>query len=307
MPISGETRVFGLLGYPVAHSLSPAMYNEAFAALDYPGVYVAFPVEPVRVAEAVAGVRALGLGGANVTVPHKQAVIPHLDEVTPAARQIGAVNVIIPRDGRLIGDNTDGRGFLRSLREELGLEPTGARAVILGAGGAARAIAVELLRAGLSRLVIANRTLARAQELAGALQHNGLATASGEEGASSVSLAPAGGGNATVAAMDLQDSRLQEEVATAHLLIHTTTWGMAPHHHVPPLIPAHWLAPPTAVCDIVYAPAETSLLREARRRGCPTLPGIGMLLYQGVIALESWLERPAPVAVMREALLRHLS
>lgn len=301
--VSGRSRVFGVIGFPVAHSLSPAMHNAAFAALDYPGVYVPFPVEPGRLSEAVAGIRALGLGGVNVTVPHKEAVMAFLDEVTPMARRVGAVNTVIHREGRLIGDNTDGRGFLRSLAEELGVEPRGLRALILGAGGAARAIAAALLEAGAAGLVIANRTEERARGLVRDLLAGGAGPGA----------APDPGGQQgeppdppDVRAMALDDPRLEGEVAEADLLIHTTTWGMDPHGDVPPLIPARWLSPRTAVCDIVYAPLETSLLREARARGCPVLPGLGMLLYQGALAFEAWTGRKAPVEAMRRALERCL-
>lgn len=300
--VSGRSQVFGVIGFPVAHSLSPAMHNAAFAAVDYPGIYVPFPVEPGRLPEAMAGVRALGLGGVNVTVPHKEAVMAHLDEITPMARRVGAVNTVIHREGRLIGDNTDGRGFLRSLREELGVEPGGLRTVILGAGGAARAIGAALLEAGVARLVIANRTGERARSLLRDLLAAGWpspAPGPGGEQGGEEGEAPVAG---DVAAMALDDPALEGEVAGADVLIHTTTWGMAPEADVPPLIPAHWLHPRTAVCDIVYAPLETSLLREARARGCRVLSGLGMLLYQGALAFEAWTGRKAPVDVMRRAL-----
>jgi len=300
--VSGRSRVFGVIGYPVAHSLSPVMHNAAFAALNYPGVYVPFPVEPARLPEAVAGIRALGLGGVNVTVPHKQAVIPFLDEITPAARRAGAVNTVIHREGRLIGDNTDGGGFLRSLREELGIEPRGLNVVILGAGGAARAIAAALLEEGVARLVIANRTRERAEGLVRHLSpEQGAGAPRGSEGRAGELRLPT-----LLMAMALSDPDLEGEVGEADLLIHTTTWGMAPHGDVPPLIPARWLNPRTAVCDIVYVPSETSLLREARARGCRVLPGLGMLLYQGALAFESWTGERAPVAAMRRALELHL-
>lgn len=285
--ISGHTRVFGVMGYPVAHSLSPLMHNRAFAVRGYPGVYVPLPVHPQQVEAAVAGIRALGLAGVNVTVPHKQAVMPFLDEVSLKARRIGAVNTIINRDGRLLGENTDGQGFLRSFQEELGRDFRSSRVVILGAGGAARALAVELLMAGVSRLLIANRTEARARALVADLK-------TWNEGP------------ARVDALGLQDERLAGEVRQADVVIQASSWGMSPHDDAPSLIPPEWLQPGTAVCDIVYTPAETGLLKAARERGCPTLAGLGMLLHQGAAAFELWTGLPAPVAEMRQVLEERL-
>lgn len=285
--VSGRTQVFGVMGYPVAHSLSPLMHNRAFAIRGYPGVYVPLPVHPDRVGEAVAGVRALGLAGANVTVPHKQAVIPFLDDVSLKARRIGAVNTIINRGGRLVGENTDGQGFLRSFREELGRDFRSARVVMLGAGGAARALAVELLMAGVDRLVIANRTEARAHALVADLK-------------------AWYDGSAGIEAYGLGGQRLAEEVQQADVLIQASSWGMSPHDDAPSLIPPDWLQPSTAVCDIVYTPAETGLLKAARERGCPTLPGLGMLVHQGAASFELWTGLPAPIAEMRQVLEDHL-
>lgn len=297
LAVSGGSRVFGIIGWPVAHSLSPAMHNRAFQVTGYPGVYVPFPVEPEKVAEAVAGIRALGLGGVNVTVPHKRSVMPCLDEISADAQRIGAVNTIVNRDGRLVGHNTDGAGFLRSLTEELGVHPRGASVVMLGAGGGARAIAVALLGAGAGSLTIANRTLATAEALAADLSRwYGAGDGDG-----------AGSSGRVREPLALDDMRLEEAVRQADLLIHTTVWGMAPHDDVPPLISPSWLNPGTVVCDIVYAPAETSLLRAARERGCRVLPGLGMLLFQGAIAFEMWTGQPAPVAAMRHVLEQHVS
>src|SRR5690606_30051374 len=157
--LTGEAAVVGVIGWPVAHSLAPLMHNRAFAHLDMNWVYVPFAVRPENLEAAVAGLRALSVRGFNVTIPHKTAIIPFLDQLTPAAAAIGAVNTVINRDGWLVGDNTDGLGFLQSLREEAEFDPAGSRTVIVGAGGAARAVAVSLADAGAARVVIANRTL----------------------------------------------------------------------------------------------------------------------------------------------------
>jgi len=282
--LSGEAAVVGVIGWPVAHSLSPRMHNRAFARLDMNWVYVPFAVRPEDLETAVAGLRALSVRGFNVTIPHKTAIIPFLDRLTPLASAIGAVNTVINQDGYLVGDNTDGIGFVRSLREEADFDPKGSRVVLLGAGGAARAVAFALAQAGAARLVIANRTVARAEELAAAVAGQG----------------------AEAVALPLDSPELGEELAGADLLVQTTPAGLAGGDEDRLPVPETWLDPPLIVCDIVYNPPLTPLLAAARRRGLRVVPGWGMLLYQGTAAFERWTGRPAPVAVMREALLQAL-
>ena len=294
--IDGRTRVVGVFGDPVEHSLSPPMHNRAFAALGLNFVYVAFHVRPERLPEAVRAVRALDLAGVNVTIPHKVAVMAHLDEVDPAAALIGAVNTVVNRGGRLYGTNTDGAGFVRSLREEAGLEPAGRRFVLLGAGGAARAIAMQLALDGAAELTIANRTVDRAEALAAAVT-KGLAAVPGARGTG-----PVAGTAPVVRAVPLEPGALQGALAEADAVIHTTPVGMDPHSDVPPVVAPELLRPGQLVCDIVYTPRQTALLRAARARGCRVLEGLGMLVYQGAIAFELFTGCPAPVEVMRQAL-----
>ncbi|HLT58103.1 MAG: shikimate dehydrogenase [Limnochordales bacterium] len=282
--LSGEAAVVGIIGWPVAHSLSPRMHNRAFAHLDMNWVYVPFPVHPSELETAVRGLRALSVRGFNVTIPHKTAIVPLLDRLTPAAAAIGAVNTVINQDGYLVGDNTDGIGFVRSLRDEADFDPAGSRVVVLGAGGAARAVAFALADAGVTRLVIANRTPARAQELAAAVARPGLETG----------------------ALGLDSPELREELAGADLLVQTTPAGMEGGSGAALPVPENWLHPPLIVCDIVYTPPLTPLLAAARRRGLRIVPGWGMLLYQGAAAFERWTGRPPPVAIMRAALLEVL-
>lgn len=284
MKLSGKTRVVGVFGDPVEHSLSPAMHNAAFAALELDWVYVPFHVKPEALGEAVRAVAALGMAGVNVTVPHKVRAMEHLDEVDEEARLIGAVNTIVNRSGRLVGYNTDGRGFLRSLEREGGAQPRGARAVIIGAGGAAQAIACSLALHGAARVTIANRTREKAEALARRI--------SAHTQAVGISLHP---------------EELAPELAGADILVHTTSVGMYPHHNVPPAVPPELLSPATLVCDIVYTPRETTLIAAARARGCRVVTGEGMLAYQGAIALELWTGREAPEAVMLETLRVHLA
>ncbi len=289
--ISGRTQLYGLLGHPVAASLSPAMHNAALRHLGLDAVYVPLPVLPERLAEAVRGLVAAGIRGFNLTVPHKLAILPLLDEITPEAQAVGAVNTVRVEHGsgtaRLTGTNTDGAGFLRSLEHDLQWRPAGKRVLLLGAGGAARGISESLLGAGAAGLWIANRTAARAQALLDGLRAR-------HPGAQLRLLAPA----------DLAGS-------APDLLVNATTVGMgggpgagSPLSLGP--VPLASLGVKEAVVDIVYHPAQTALLADARRLGLPCANGIGMLLYQGCAALEFWLGRPAPEAVMRAALLRAL-
>jgi shikimate dehydrogenase len=279
----GRTRLYGVLGHPVQASLSPALQNAGFRALGINALYVAFPVQPDRLAEAVRGLAAAGVGGFNLTVPHKVAILPLLDSVLPEAQAIGAVNTVRcePAGGgtRLTGTNTDGGGFLRSLERDLNFQPRGKRILLLGAGGAARGIAHALLREGAAALWIANRTPARATELAEALRAR----------------YPA----AQIEALPLDGAR-----GTApHLLVNATTVGMGDGGSPVRLSEVRGAE---AVLDIVYHPAETPLLAEARALGLPHANGIGMLLYQGAAALEFWTGQAAPVEPMRAALLAAL-
>jgi shikimate dehydrogenase len=271
--INGQTKLVGLIGYPIEHSLSPAMHNSAFAALSLNWCYVPLPAPPERLGEAVAGLRALGLAGVNVTVPHKEAVVSYLDEVTPAAQAIGAVNTIVVRKG-LIGHNTDWQGFLTALSEG-GFDPQGKRAVVLGAGGAARAVVHALARAG-AQVTVLNRTLARAQALIQDFSP----------------LFPA---------LPLTLQTLEEQTAGAHLLVNATPVGMWPQvdqsiwpEDLP--FPGH-----LTVFDLVYNPRQTKLLRQAEAVGAKVIGGLGMLVHQGAAAFELWTGEKAPVEVMYEA------
>ena len=273
----------GIIGYPIGHSMSPVFQQ---AALDDCGVdarYVAYQVPPDEVGEFVNGLRQPGIMGINVTVPHKEAVVPFLDEIDDWATEAGAVNTIVNREGRLTGHNTDGYGFLRALREGAGVEPRGRRTLILGAGGAARGVVLALARDGVGELTIANRTVERAESLA--------------------SLAR--GRNITAGAVPLSGGMLKEAASTAELIVNCTSIGMThgPGENETPL--AGQDIPPTAlVYDLVYNPLETRLLLEAAEAGAKTLGGIEMLVYQGAASFEMWLSRPAPVPVMLEAATR---
>jgi shikimate dehydrogenase len=273
--LSGASLVYGILGHPVAQSLSPAMHNAAFRALSLDAVYVPFPVAPEGLRAAVAGLAAAGVRGFNVTVPHKQAILPLLSEVLPEARAIGAVNTVRAEQGRLCGTNTDGEGFLHSLEHDLGFDPAGRSVLLLGAGGAARAIAFALAGAGVGRLAIANRTVARARALADECRAHFPALA--------------------VEALELG----QAPGRAPHLLVNSTSVGMGDDRAPLELGP---VGVREAVLDIVYHPPRTPLLAAAKALGLRSANGLGMLLYQGVAAFRFWTGREPPVDIMREAL-----
>ncbi len=277
--INGQTKLVGLMGHPVEHSLSPIMHNSAFAALGLNWCYLPLSVRPERLREAVAGLRALGFAGANVTVPHKEAAMSYLDEVTPQAQAIGAVNTIVVRGDELIGCNTDWQGFLTALSEG-GFDPQGKRAVVVGAGGAARAVVYALAQAG-AQVAVLNRTSARAQALVQDFSP----------------LFPA---------FPLTLQTLEEQTAQAHLLVNTTPVGMWPE-----LDGSIWpqeLAFPghLTVFDLVYNPRQTRLLRQAEAAGARAIGGLGMLVHQGAAAFELWTGEKAPVATMYEAASKKL-
>lgn len=276
MHISGRTQIVGIIGDPVAHSLSPAMHNAAFRALQLDYAYVAFHVNPAQVRQALAGVRALGIRGVNVTVPHKVRVMAHLDSISPTARRAGAVNTIVNRQGRLHGDNTDVTGFLRALRDAK-CQIRGRSALVVGAGGVARAVLTALVAGHARALIIANRTLARARRLARSFDAAGVPAASASLHA-------------------LQDPAL---LASVDLVVNATSVGL----HGERFFPLAYGATPASCLfvDLIYGRQTDFLVRagRARRRH---LDGTGMLVHQGAAAFQLWTRQPAPVAVMRAAL-----
>jgi shikimate dehydrogenase len=268
------TRVYGVLGWPVAHSRSPAMQNAAFEAAGIDATYVRFPVAPDALGDAVRGLRALGIAGANVTVPHKTAVIAHLDTIDESARAVGAVNTLtISEDGSIRGANTDVGGLVRALTEA-GATLAEARALVLGAGGAARAAVAGLRGAGAHVTVAARRV---------------------EEGA-----------RLGAPTLDLADrDALADALAAADVVVQATSatmQGDAAARTFVEALPLASLRPGALVTDLVYAPRDTLLLRAARAHGARTLDGLAMLLHQGALAFELWTGVPAPLPAMRAAL-----
>ena len=265
---TATTRVAAVIGSPVSHSRSPAIHNAAFAALGLDWVYVAFEVAPGRGADAVAAVRALALAGLSVTMPHKLDVAAAVDELSPAAAALGAVNTVVPLpDGRVAGHNTDGDGFVDSLRAG-GVDPVGMHVVLLGAGGAARAVAVALAAAGAREVTVVNRTAERAGEVA--------------------RLAGAVGSVGTPA-----------DVARADLVVNATSVGMGGDTTL--AVDPSLLSARQVVADLVYHPLDTPLLVAAREAGATTVEGLGMLVHQAARQLTLWTGCEAPIAVMDAA------
>ena len=267
--LSGRTTIAAVIGDPVRHSLSPAILNAAFAATGLDWAFAAFEVSEGRAGAALDAMRALGLGGLSVTMPHKSAVAEAVDELADDAARLGAVNCVVRRGDRLVGHNTDGAGLLGSLAADAGMAVAGARCVVLGAGGAGRAVAAALGRAGAAEVAVVNRTPQR--------------------GAAAATLA-GGSGRTAIAA---------EVVPGADLVVNATSVGMEGNPGMP--VAPDLLAADQVVVDLVYQPLRTELLAAAEACGARAVDGVGMLVHQAAAAFELWTGRDAPVAVMGDA------
>lgn len=284
MTVSGKTRVCAVIGDPVEHSLSPCIHNAAFQHLKLDYVYVAFKVAHRDLDAAIRGIRSLGIYGVNVTMPHKIAIIRHLDELDETARTVDAVNTILNRDGKLIGYNTDGEGALMALKSE-NQNPADKKAVILGAGGASRSVSHSL--APLVReLVILNQKadFEKAEKLGKELENQF---------------------GRKVRYHELNENNLKRELENADLLVNATPVGMHPNEDETP-VARGLLRRDLAVFDLVYHPTETRLLKEAKAVGASTIEGLSMLVHQGAASFEIWTGKKPPVEVMMKAAREHL-
>ncbi len=279
MRISGKAKVLGVFGHPIGHSLSPAMHSAAIEALGLDYVYVPFDVDPADLGRAIDGVRALGIAGVNVTIPHKEAVMEFLDEVEKEALEIGSVNTVANVDGRLIGSSTDGPAFIRSL-VETGYDPNGANAVIIGGGGAGRAIAFSLAKAG-AKVLIYDQEPGKAEKLASDVRR-----VAGEDSA---------GGESEFDAA-------REYLKSSNLLVNCTPVGMSPNVDRIP-VPVELLRADMTVYDVVYNPMRTKLLQAAEKAGARTVSGIKMFVYQGAISFATWTGIDPPADNMEAAVL----
>lgn len=282
MNISGKTRVCGVIGYPIEHTLSPLMQNAAFEAVGLDYVFLAFKVKPSRIEDAVNGLRALNIRGLNVTMPHKNRVMAHLDRIDLSAQIIESVNTILNKENLLFGFNTDGVGALKALKEN-GVELKGRKVLLLGAGGAARAIAYTMAKEA-DELAVLNRTVKQAQSLSKLLEKSF---------------------NKKIVAGSLSPSDIQKNLQDSDILINATSVGMKPHLYESPVAPK-LLRPNLAILDIVYNPLETKLAKDAKAAGAKVVSGVEMLIYQGAASFEIWTGKSAPVEVMRKAAFNHL-
>jgi len=271
----------GVISAPGKRSLSPVFQQAAFDHLDIAVKYQHWPTPPAGLETRVAGLRASAVLGANVTIPHKEACLPLADDVDPLARRVGALNTILNDGGTLRGRNTDVEGFLRAL-QEASFEPRGCAAVVAGAGGAARAVVVALAEAGAARITVVNRTLERGEQLVSDL-------------GAAVKPVP------LAAASDTRES-WEEAAAGASILVNCTSLGTAgtPEEDRSPM-PSDLIRSQALVYDLVYQPAETRLISDARRAGARTIGGLPMLIYQGAASFKLWTGRDAPVDIMLQA------
>lgn len=277
--VNYKAELVGVLGSPVAENPTGAMQEAAFRATGLNWRYLTIQVKPDDLADAIKGVRAFGMRGINLTIPHKVEVMQYLDEIAPDAEKIGAVNTVRRVGDHLIGENTDGKGFLRSLQVDAHFDPAGKRIVILGAGGASRAIGTELALAGAADLIVVNRTPLRGEDMVNDVRYRT---------------------GAPIAYMPWKETfAVGQDV---DLLVNATSIGLYPHVDDMPDVNLESARPDLLVCDVVFNPVETAFLRAARERGLPTLDGLSMLVYQGVIGFELWTGRDAPEAVMKAAL-----
>jgi shikimate dehydrogenase len=279
-----DKKILGIFGYPIGHTLSPLMHKVAaeYHSLDL--IYLAFSVKPPDLPDAFAGVKALGISGVNLTIPHKETAVLLVDELREEARLIGAINTVVLTNGKLIGHNTDGQGFVTSLKKDANETPSGKTVLLLGAGGGARAIGIHLALAGAKMITIANRTLGRAQELAFYLKDH-------SKGVS-------------VSAISLEREVLIPYMQEADIIINATSIGMGPEDT--PILPGERLSSHQLVCDIVYRPLDTLLLKAAKAKGARTLDGLGMLINQGALSFKLWTGYDMPVDLVRKRLLQEL-
>ena len=279
MKITGKTRVLGIIGWPVAHSLSPVMHNAAVEYLGLDLCYIPFSVKEGSFDSAIKGIPALSIAGLNVTVPYKERVLSHLSEISKEAKIIGAVNTIKVEEDRLIGYNTDGVGFISSLKE-VGHPVKNHSLLIIGAGGAAKAVVFQSAAEGAREIIIANRTIDKAIDLKRQTEtHFPLIK---------------------INAIGIGGRELKNAISRADIVVNTTSLGLRMEDPSP--LPNGLLHEGLFICDLIYNPPETALIRDARESGCQYMNGIGMLLHQGGASFKIWMEVEPPLEVMRQAL-----
>ncbi|SHG66994.1 shikimate dehydrogenase [Thermosyntropha lipolytica DSM 11003] len=283
MLITAQTRVIGLYGYPLGHTLSPLMHNAVFHNMHLPYVYLPFEICPHNLASAVDAIKSLNILGVNVTIPFKEEVIKYLDDLSAEARACKAVNLIKNEEGKLIGYNTDGEGFLSSLREE-GVNPAG-KALLIGAGGAARAVSYALAKAGVEEICFLDLEADRAEKLAAFIEEEtGIKAEAGV----------------------MNENFFNEQAADAGIIVNCSPAGMYPHIGVSPVENLDSILPEAVVCDIIYNPLKTLFLRKAEANGHKIINGLGMFVHQGALSLKILTGIDPPVKMMREVVISHI-
>lgn len=282
--ITGKTKLAAVLATPIKHSISPLIHNTAFSELEIDAVYLAFDVGTSELAEALETVKTLGLMGVNLSMPNKQLGYQLVDEASEVAQLVESINTIVNQDGKLIGYNTDGYGFMQSLRDEA-IESIGKKFTILGGGGAAMSIIAQAAIDGAGEITVFNRSSSNFAQIA--LKLSQIADQTGCQ----IKLLP------------IEDeSLLAREINSSDILVNATSVGMSPNEQESIITDGSWLKSELAVADIVYQPRETKLLALAKAQGCQTVNGLGMLLHQGAQAFELWTGQPMPVEVVRSAI-----
>ncbi len=281
MNINATTKIYGIFGHPVGHSLSPLMHNSAFEKLNLDCVYVAFDIDPEVLGSATSAIRTFGIRGVNVTIPHKEKIISFLDAISPEATLTGAINTIVNDNGKLTGYNTDVGGFLRAIKDDLEINPKGLRVFLLGAGGAARAVLTALSMKGAKEIYIINRTLEKAVSLASAFKKH----------FPQIPIFP----------YSLDDSQaVGKSIKSSDLLVNATSSGMEGINSIN--LKLELLPKKSKIYDLVYKPRETGLVKNGKTLGLRASGGLSMLLYQGAESFELWTGENAPIHVMRQAI-----
>lgn len=281
MNIEAATKVYGIFGHPVSHSLSPKMHNAAFRELGINSLYIAFDIDPKDLEIAARAIKPMGIQGVNVTIPHKENIIFFLDEISEEASLTGAVNTVKNEDGKLKGYNTDVGGFLKAIKEDLGFHPREMQAAVLGAGGAARAVVTALCMNEASGIYVINRTFDKAKKLVNEFKRNFK--------------------DISIEAVPLDDKRgVKDSLNHADILVNSTSAGMK---GIDPIeIPLEHLPQESAVYDLVYSPRETDFIKRSKETGRRASGGLSMLIYQGAESFEIWTGEEAPIEIMRKAI-----
>ncbi|SNS81180.1 shikimate dehydrogenase [Anaerovirgula multivorans] len=281
--ITDETRLTGIIGTPIKQSFSPKIHNKAFGHLNLNYLYIPFDVQQQSLGKTVEAMKTLNFRGFNVTMPHKQEIMKHLDGISEEAKIIGAVNTVVNQQGNLIGYNTDGKGYTRSLKEE-GVAINNKTFVIAGAGGAARSVAIQLALDGAKKIILLNRTLQKAHDIAELITKN-------------IS-------DAIIEVNTLENKNLVKALEEADVLVNSTPLGMYSAKDQSIIEDEEIIPAGLVVSDLIYNPAKTKLLQQAENRKCQTVNGLGMLIWQAAIAFELWTQVPMPVDYVKNAILR---